>query len=141
MLHCFLAASCAWNDSNLCKSSSILFPTSWRRHKFCKVFNAFVISMELGFTTGSSNISIPSSTIFQRRLCWRDTFLGLSKPDISCLNFLHWVSLKWGHIAWTILKKKKGQTSEQSFVNAVIKIRMTEMNSMIHSKTSSECSR
>ena len=36
--------------------------------------------------------------------------------------------------------KKKEQTSKQSFVNAVINIRMPEMNSMIHSKTSSECS-
>ena len=88
MLDCFLAASYTWNDSNLCKSSSISFPTSWKRQKFCKVFNAFVISMELGFTTGSSNISIPSSTIFQRRHCWRDLFLDFSKPDISRLNFL-----------------------------------------------------
>ena len=31
-------------------------------------------------------------------------------------------------------KKKKGQTSKQSFVNAVIKIRIPEMNSMIYSK-------
>ena len=38
-------------------------------------------------------------------------------------------------------EKKKEQTSEQSIVNAVIKIRMPEMNSMIHSKTSFECSR
>ena len=37
------------------------------------------------------------------------------------------------------VEKKKGQTSEQSFVNAVIEIRMPEMNSMIHSKTSFKC--
>ena len=29
-------------------------------------------------------------------------------------------------------KKKKERTSEQSFVNVVINIRMPEMNSMIH---------
>ena len=39
------------------------------------------------------------------------------------------------------VEKKKGQTSEQTFVNAVTKIWMPEMNSMIHSKTSFECSR
>ena len=32
-----------------------------------------------------------------------------------------------------MLKKKKEQTSEQSFDNASINIRMPEMNSMIHS--------
>ena len=31
------------------KSSTISFPTSWKRYKFCKVFNAFVISVELSF--------------------------------------------------------------------------------------------
>ena len=40
-----------------------------------------------------------------------------------------------------VLKKKKEQTSEQSFVNAVINIRMPEMNGIIDSKTSFECSR
>ena len=40
-----------------------------------------------------------------------------------------------------LTKKKKEQTYEQSFVNAVINIRMPEMNSMIHSKISFECLR
>ena len=40
-----------------------------------------------------------------------------------------------------MFKKKKEQTFEQSFVNAVINIRMPEMNSMIHSEISLECSR
>ena len=53
MLDCFLAASCTCNDSNLCKSFSTSFPTLWKRHKFCEVFNAFVISTEPGFTTGN----------------------------------------------------------------------------------------
>ena len=52
MLDYFLAASCTYSDLNFCKSSTISFPTSWKRHKFCKVFNAFVISVELGLTTG-----------------------------------------------------------------------------------------
>ena len=38
-------------------------------------------------------------------------------------------------------KKKKEQTSKQSFVNAVINIRMTKMNCMIRLKTLFECSR
>ena len=134
MLDCFLAASCTWNDSHLCKSSSISFPTSWKRQKFCKVFNAFVISMELGFTTGLSNISIPSSTIFQQRHCWRDLFLDFSKPDISRLNFLKLsFHLNEDMLPEGCWKKKRKRTSEQSFVNAFIKIRMLEMNSMIHS--------
>ena len=37
--------------------------------------------------------------------------------------------------------KKEEQTSEQSFDNTIINIRMTEMNSMIYSKTSVECLR
>ena len=39
------------------------------------------------------------------------------------------------------VEKKKEQTSEQNFVNVVIYIRMSETNSMIHSKTSFECSK
>ena len=39
------------------------------------------------------------------------------------------------------VEKKKEQTSEQGFVNAVIKIWMPLMNSMIHWKTSFECLR
>ena len=87
MLDCCLAVSCPCNDSNLCKSSRISFPSSWKRQKFWKVFNAFAI--------------------------------------------------------WTMLKKKKEQTSEQSsyLINAVINIWMPEMSIMIHSKTSFECSR
>ena len=51
MLDYFLGASCTCSDSNLCKSSSI-FPTLWKRRKFCKIFNVFVISTEHGFTAG-----------------------------------------------------------------------------------------
>ena len=40
-----------------------------------------------------------------------------------------------------MLKKKKKLMSEQSFVNAAINIQMPEVNSIIHSKTSFECSR
>ena len=136
MLDCFLAASCTWNDSNLYKSSSISFPTSWKRHKFCKVFNAFIISMELGFTTGSSNISIPSSTIFQWRLCWRDLFLGLSTNAWDFLPKLFALSF---HLNEDMLPErcwKKERTNLRTiFVNAVIKIQMYEINSMIHLKT------
>ena len=39
MLDCFLVASCTCIDLYLCKSSSISFPTSWKGHNFCKVFN------------------------------------------------------------------------------------------------------
>ena len=52
MLDCFLAGHAHNNDSNLCKSSSTSFLTSLKRNKFCKVFNTFVISVELGFTKG-----------------------------------------------------------------------------------------
>ena len=36
------------------------------------------------------------------------------------------------------VKKKEEQTSKASFVNTVINVRMPEMNSKIHSKTSLE---
>ena len=39
------------------------------------------------------------------------------------------------------VEKKKEQTSEQSFVSAVFNIRMSELDSMIHLKTSFTCSR
>ena len=40
-----------------------------------------------------------------------------------------------------MLRKKKEPTPEQSFVNAVINIRMSEKNSTIHSKILFECIR
>ena len=36
------------------------------------------------------------------------------------------------------VEKKKEQTSQQSFINPVINIRMPDMNNVIHSKTSFE---
>ena len=39
------------------------------------------------------------------------------------------LSLDWGHVvSWKDVEKKKEQTSEQHFVNAIINIRMPEMN-------------
>ena len=48
----FSSWSCTYNDSNLCKSSSTSFLTSWKWNKSCKVFNTIAISVELGFTKG-----------------------------------------------------------------------------------------
>ena len=81
--------------------------------------------------------------ISERRLCLRDFFLGFSKSGISCLSFLNHGEL-YLHVYTEFLnnvEKKKERTSEQSFVNVVINIRMPEMNSMIHSKASFECLR
>ena len=134
MLDCFLAASCTCNDSDLCKSSRISFPTSWKRHKFCKVLNTFVISIELGFTTGCI---IFFTVVFVWGPFSRPFKAWNFSPKIFILSFRLTEDMLLPEWCW----KKKEQTSEQSFVNAVINIWMPEMNSMIHSKTSSKCSR
>ena len=82
----------------VCKSSSISFPTSWKRHKFCKVFNAFVILIELGFTTGyvifftdvivwgpfSQSLTILSKPdVSLKAWHFSQSLMFLSKPDIS----------------------------------------------------------
>ena len=91
MLDCFLAASCTSNDSNLCKSSSICGQVV-RNHRFLfffllfdgcssatKYFDLFLTYVEMMFL---------GTPYFQRRLCFRDIFLGLSEPDILRLNSL-----------------------------------------------------
>ena len=135
MLSCVLAASCTCNDANLCKSSGILFPASWKRHKFCKMFNAFLTSIELASQQGASYFSLTS--------LFEDFFQGLSEADISRLNFLNEFSLNWGHVVLTTLKKKERKNFRTKFCqfNAIINIWMPEMNSTIHSKPLSGCLR
>ena len=113
MLSCVLVASCTCNDANLCKSSSILFPASWKRHKFCKVFNAFLTSIELASQQGASYFSLTS--------LFEDFFQGISEADVSCLNFLLEFSLNWGHVVvlMTLKKKRKKKLVEQIFVNSM----------------------
>ena len=48
------------SDSSCCKRTRIPFPFSLKRHRFCKVSNAFPTSTEVGLATGSPNISIPT---------------------------------------------------------------------------------
>ena len=116
----FSSWSCTYNDSNLCKSSSTSFLTSLKRNKFCKVFNTFVISVELGFTKGYIIIFI---NVFVS-----GPFLCLWKPDTSRLNFLHWV--------FTLMRPCYCLNDVDA-----INIRISGMNSMIQWKTSFECSR
>ena len=71
----------------------------------------------------------------------RDFFLGISKPAISRLNFFLSFRLTEDMLLPERCWKKKEQTSQQSFVDAIISIRIPEINSMIHWKTSFECSR
>ena len=127
----FFAASCTCNDSSLCKSYSISSPTSRKRLKLCKVFNAFVSFIEIDITTGQGASYFSPTSLFQ------NLFLGLSKPDISCLNFSPWVFAELRTCCClNDFEKKKEEISEKSFVDIVINIRMREMNSMINSKTS-----
>ena len=106
--------------------------------------NSYIIIYQ--FTSSKKGINkLSNCNNYLRDKNLRDIFLSLGKPDIFCLNFLHRqteLSLNWGNVAaWKDVEKKKEQTSEQSFVNAVIDIWMPEMNGMIHSKTSFKCLR
>ena len=62
---------------------------------------------------------------------FEDLFLGLSKRNISRINFYIEFSLNWRILLPERFWKK---TSEQSFVNAVSNIGMLQMNSMIFQK-------
>ena len=79
MLDCFLAAPCTCNDSNLCKSSSISFPT-FKNY----VINSFVITVPyffLLFDECSSIAKCPDLFLTHVEM----GFLGTPKPDISKL--------------------------------------------------------
>ena len=102
MLDYFLTASCTWNVPNLCKSSSISFPTSWKRHKSCKKFNAFVISLELYETFSCHPVPFSATSLLERPFS-RSLKAWHISPKLFTLSFR-------GHaVAWTMLKKGKNK--------------------------------
>ena len=90
----------------------------------CKVFNAFVISIELWFKT----IYI---IFFTDAFVWGPFFRSL-KAKTFALGFR-----LTGYMLLSVQSNKE-QTTEKRFVNAVNNIWMPEINSMIHLKTSFE---
>ena len=66
------------SDSSCCKRTRISFLFLVKRHRFCNVSNAFPTSIEIGLATGSSNISIPSSSSIFSSSNWTDSRISLS---------------------------------------------------------------
>ena len=145
MLDCFLAASYKCIDSNLCKSSSIR-DQLFHNHCFLVLFLfirwLFQCSKILWFGFNPRGNAVSGYTILCSDVFVWETFSRFLKawnfsPKLFTLSFRLTEDMLLHERCW----KKREQTSEQTFDNAVIDIRMPEMDSMIHSKASFKCSK
>ena len=111
-------------DSKCCKSRCISSPLSLKKHKFCKVSSAFLISVEVGLSIGSSDSSIISkllsplvSSSFSERT---DSRIFLSYSELSVVitfistSIISWAVKSWGtNIGWIF------DNSVRSFSNSL----------------------